>query len=83
MATRKTVLGLAEDMFNWTLHVKSIYMSYKLIRWHNGCAGFMAASKQTEGERERELLRRKRKVVQGGRWLYTLVITLQSIHQIR
>lgn len=53
MATRKTVLGLAEDMFNWTLHVKSIYMSYKLIRWHNGCAGFMAASKQTEGERER------------------------------
>lgn len=54
MATRKTVLGLAEDIFNWTLHVKSIYMSYKLIRWNDGRAGFTAASKERDRERERD-----------------------------
>lgn len=47
MATRKTDLGFAEDIFNWTLHAKSIYMSYKLIRWYDGWAEFMAASKET------------------------------------
>lgn len=47
MASRKTGLGLTEDIFNWMLHVKSIYMSYKLIRWYDGGVGFMAAGKET------------------------------------
>lgn len=32
MATKKTVLGFAKDIFNWMRRVKSIYMSYKMIR---------------------------------------------------
>lgn len=31
MAAGETVSGLAEDIFNWLLCVKSIYMSYKMI----------------------------------------------------
>lgn len=29
----KPVSGLAEDIFNWLLCVKSIYVSYKTIGW--------------------------------------------------
>ena len=53
MTTRKTGSGLAEDIFNWTLHAKSIYVSHILIRWYHGWAEFMSASKKDK-MRDRE-----------------------------
>ena len=56
MACRRAGLGLAEDIFNWMLHVKSIYMSYKLIRWYD-VLSWIYSSKQRDigGEREKEM----------------------------
>lgn len=53
MATRETVRGLAEDIFNWTLRVKSIYMSYKTI--HSVCGlSWIYGSEQRDIGKERE-----------------------------